>query len=974
MDKGAVFAIPLGVDYARAFVDGFCDRIPDHQDRAQSIIFVNTERTKRRLVELFVEAGPTLIPQIYSFAEIAHDPFFVSDAAEAPDPIHTQLTLAEMISGLLKARPDLAPQAAVYDLAESLQNLMSELQGEAVALKNLTNLDLSDHAEQWAISQTFLKILLQYEADSGLSSSALRYHHVLDDLERYWQEFPPTAQVFVIGSTGSRNESLRLMKLVLSLDSGTVVLPGVDPNLKEDWPLFTDDTPQLDHPQGVLAKTLRSLDRTPDDLDTWQDHEKTARNDLLSLSLIPAPVTDRWRDVGFNLVPQLHDATKALSLLESQDQRQEALAIAAILREAAEDRRSAALITPDRNLSRRVSAQLDRWGILPDDSAGQPLHQSPEGIFLRLIAQGLDGPIQPQVLLALLSHSATHQGEGRAAHALMVQKFDLKFLRNPNPVFEADKIKAWADPLGAEVIFWAHWLSKVLGLFQTRNTLHLKDWIDHLIEAVQLLTTGTNAQENSFWASDAAVRIDQHLTSLKTAPYASKLSAFEFSKLLGNVLRDELPLPAHLAHPLISIWGTLEARVQGADLVILGGLNEGIWPQSDEPDIWLSRDMRKQLGLLPPERLIGLSAHDFQQASMASSVIFSRALRSDDAQTTPARWLSRLTHLLGGLGDEGETVLQSMRDRGDIYLAYADLLDQPAASEVKPATSRPAPKLPDGASLNDLSVTDVKTLVNDPYDIYAKRILVLRKVNPIGRAADTRDRGTALHAIAEAFSKTDHPWTAQDLKMDGAYDRFVSAMDQILEQQAPNETLRLMWRTGILRVLEWFLDGEAGRRQAGTSAAIEAKGELHFHDLGLVLRTRADRIDKGDDGYRIYDYKGGNPPTKGDIKNGDKQLSLMALILRAGGFDDLPPDHIAHLEFIGFHPSQTTQIDETIDKDALDQIEAEFTALMSHYAKGGGFVARDRPNQLKRFPSDYEHLSRFGEWTDADDPIIIDMT
>ena len=110
----------------------------------------------------------------------------------------------------------------------------------------------------------------------------------------------------------------------------------------------------------------------------------------------------------------------------------------------------------------------------------------------------------------------------------------------------------------------------------------------------------------------------------------------------------------------ICIRGSREAREVQADLVILAGLNEGIWPQPAAPDPWLSRQMRLKLGLLLPERQIGLAAHDFQQALAARQVILTRATRDDEAQTVPSRWLDRLINLMTGL--EGETgAVQAMQ-------------------------------------------------------------------------------------------------------------------------------------------------------------------------------------------------------------------------------------------------------------------------------------------------------------------------
>ena len=86
----------------------------------------------------------------------------------------------------------------------------------------------------------------------------------------------------------------------------------------------------------------------------------------------------------------LTDATHDITLVETDTPRQEAEAIALKLREAAAANRKAALVTPDRNLTRQVAAALDRWNLVPDDSAGVPLAQTASGRLLRQIIEGLE--------------------------------------------------------------------------------------------------------------------------------------------------------------------------------------------------------------------------------------------------------------------------------------------------------------------------------------------------------------------------------------------------------------------------------------------------------------------------------------------------------------------------------------------------------------------------------------------------------
>ncbi len=977
MTKGSVFSLPLGADFARSFVEGFLDRVTDPMDRAACHIFVNTERTKRRMIELFAEFGPGLLPQIHTLSHLANDPLHLCGFNSASANLSDRLELARLIRGLLAAKPELAPAATVYELADSLYALMDEAHGERVALANLAELEIGEHAAQWEITKEFLAIFAEYEKMIDLSTPAKQTHAVLDVYEEIWNDQPTPTRIFIVGSTGSRGQSLRFMKLVRELPNGVVVLPGVDPNIDEVEHHFSDTSPKLDHPQGVLLKTMRELGVSIATLNSWEPAEKPKRNDLLSLALVPAPVTDRWLVEAPKHLENLDAATAGLALLEAEDVHSEATAIAAALREAVEAGKSTALITPNRILARRVSTQLLRWGIIADDSAGQPLHLSPEGILIRMIADGFGKPLTPNLLLNVLSHALTHQGEARqgmrSEHALLLQEFDIQFLRQPIQEFDLAQADAWAKRKGAFADKWLTWVKACFVEPKTIQQASIADWSDHLTKLTSKISAGSHSDKTDYWQSDAGGMIGDKLAQLLHVTDDTLISAFEFSRLLANILQEEVPTEPSLVHPNVAIWGTLEARVQGADFVVLGGLNETVWPVQETPDIWLSREMRLKLGMLPPERRIGLAAHDFQQAAFAPEVLFTRSLRDVDAQTTPSRWLLRLTNLLAGI-DKDEKALKKMKRRGQKFSDYARQIEVPKEGEQQAGALRPSPKLPDRKALSNLSVTDVKTLIKNPYAIYAKRALGLKKLDPVGRDEDARDRGTMLHSVVEEFTRKDNDWTETDLKLDGAKDRFLETLDEVLSGHPASASNKSLWRSAVLRVVDWFLEGEVARRKSGTNVGLEAKGEYTYPELGITLRTVVDRIDQSPTGYRIYDYKAGKAPKEKDITRGDKQLSLMALILRAGGVDEIARGDIDHLEFIGFHREEKTTVEPGVSNDDLDTVEKELLSLLGHYARGGGFVARDRPEEDPFYPSEYDHLARFSEWTDADDPVEIDLT
>ena len=123
--------------------------------------------------------------------------------------------------------------------------------------------------------------------------------------------------------------------------------------------------------------------------------------------------------------------------------------------------------------------------------------------------------------------------------------------------------------------------------------------------------------------------------------------------------------------------------------------------------------MRKEAGLLSPERRIGLSAHDYQQAVCSSSVLITRSTKDNEAETIPSRWLNRLLNLLNGLsGNNGPEAIEKMKGRGTKWLDWAN--ETKIFTPSKPA-KRPSPKPPKNTRPKKLSVTEIKTLIRDPY-------------------------------------------------------------------------------------------------------------------------------------------------------------------------------------------------------------------------------------------------------------------
>nr|WP_281496138.1 double-strand break repair protein AddB [Marivita sp. S6314] len=962
--------MPPGADFATQLVLGLKHRLREAPPEAMARVelVLNTRRMQRRVEAVFDTLGAGFLPRIRLITDLA-DPI---ETALLPKPVpalRRQLELAELVSRLIDADPSLAPRAAIYDLAQSLGALLDEMQAEGVTPADIADLDVTDQSGHWERAQRFLGIITQYfDPNSDTPDAATINRRVLANKLMRWADAPPDHPVIIAGSTGSRGSAFQLMCAAATLPHGAVILPGFDFDTPVSvWSVLRDNARNTDamqgedHPQFRFARLMDHLGVAADQVQGWTDAPapNPARNALVSLSLRPAPVTDQWLMDGPAL-PPLSEAISSLTLLEAPSPRNEARAIALRLRQAAEDGTTAALITPDRMLTRRVSALLDRWNILPDDSAGTPAQLTAPGRLLRHIAQlRVKGPTA-DALLTLLKHPLCHSGADRGQHLLWTSELELFIRKTGVPYPDLKQLQAWKK--ADKAADWLAWMDACLLQPAITATRPLGDHItDHIAQAEQICAGSTSDDASELWAKEAGKVARKVFDALiENAGFGGILSARDYADLIDGVLRAEEVRDRDAPHPHILIWGTIEARVMGADLVILGGLNEHSWPDAPPADPWLNRRMRQQAGLLLPERRIGLSAHDFQQAIGAKEVWLTRAERSEDAETVPSRWLNRLTNLMQGLPQTGgPEALKEIRARGNHWLRLGQALETPILSQ--PAV-RPSPVPPLIARPTELSVTNIEKLIRDPYAIYASKVLRLRPLHPIQHAPNPMHRGTILHKVFEDFVSD----TAENVDL-VTENRLIQTATDILEANVPWPADRIQWRVRIEKIARWFVENERARRVLARPVLFEKTGAITLAKPPFKITAKADRIDLNDRAEAfVYDYKTGTAPTRDQQMVFDVQLLVTAALICEGGFTQLSPRSVADARYISLG-GEGKEVPAPLDECPPDRTLAMLNTLIEAYRDPDtGYTARNKMHK-DVFGSDYDQLSRYGEW-DASNP------
>ncbi|GJL91455.1 double-strand break repair protein AddB [Hyphococcus sp.] len=941
-------------------------------------VYLPTRRAARACAEAFLVAADgsaCLTPRIKALGDIDEDEFDIGDFGLT---IEDELALAPVVSSstrrLVLARWVAEKEKTFFDgqrrwaaaisAADELGKLLDSLYTEEVNLQKLHSIVPERLAAHWQESLQFLEIITKawpdYLAAEGVSDPAARRIALIDLQTRRWQSAPPEKPVIIAGTTGSTPAVARLMKCVASLGHGAVVLPGLDLSAPEHiWE--TIDEP---HPQSGLKALLGSLGIGRDAVQAWplQSGEASARAELMTIVLRPAEASDDWRRWAQDVKSadkDVRNALKGLRLIEARDEESEAAAIALKFREAIETPdRTAMLVTPDRDLARRVTMKMRRWGVNVDDSAGAPFANTPCGIYLRLAARWLDDPSDPVRVMALVDHPLFGGGLDAKSRVRAAQFFD-RALRGLRPAAGMEglrrKLAAQTEP-PPHAVAMLDVLSKAYGLWATAEASFADRFEAHLSAAEMLSASNEVSGAEQLWRGDDGEAGAIMLASLRPALsliVADQASDYAdiFARLIaGGAVRRRAP-----AHPRLSILGPLEARLQTADLVILAGLNEGVWPRDAAIDPFLSRQMRSELGLPSPERRIGLAAHDFAQLTAAPEVVLTRSARAAGKPTKSSRWIVRLKNILKGAG------FLSDIDESEVAEALVAMLDRPEAVK---AVAAPAPRPPLGARPKGLSVTQIGTLLRDPYAIYASKILRLRKLDPLGEVFDQRYLGILFHKVLEDFVREDRSpeRSAQ-----------ISRLKDLFEQHAPAHGLdahhSAFWRARAEEAFVFLADWDAVRRAAGAPVILEGRGKtkLSVDDQSFELVAQADRIDRLEDGSAyIVDYKSGKPPShKQEKANFNPQLPLTGLIVAAGGFEELGATNVSGFEYVRVVSRKKREEDAGAEgndaRDAMNEAHDGLISIIRHFNdEKAPYLSQPRPQFINPY-GDYDHLARRGE-------------
>jgi len=941
-----VFTIPSGLSFVDALAEGLWSQAQGDYSLADTRIFLPTRRACLHLREAFLrrmDKKAALLPRMQPLGDIDEEEFFFADAAldTAIPPAIAPLRRKLLLTQLIMAKDDHMHVDQAAQLADALAQFLDQAQIMRCDFsKLLTLVEQQDLAEHWKQTVAFLEILTtawpKILAAEGCIDPAERRNRLLETQAAAWRTQPPKFPVIAAGSTGTMPATRDFLDTIAGLPAGSVILPGLDQEMDEEsWQAVEES-----HPQHGMKELLKKLDVKRTDVKIWGAQRPAApRIRLLQESMRPTEVTEEWRKLRPADIPP--EALKGLLFIELNHPQEEAQAIALIMRATLEtEGKTAALVTPDRNLAERVSGLLARWGIEANDSGGVSLAACPIGGFLLDLLAAASPEATAVDYLSLLKHPLAACGLSTAGCRARAREIEISVWRKEKAEKSTwlDTFKKSLRPLGA----------------QGKKRLPLSEWIAAHIKLAE--TIAASDQETGaarLWKGDDGEAAAAWLEEWRASAHGfHPLTGEDYRGLFTQLLRTITVRPRYAQHPRLSILGPLEARLIQSDVMILGGLNEGVWPPEVSVDPWMSRPMKNKFGLAAPELRIGLSAHDFVQLTAAPEVFITRARRAGNAPTVPSRFLLQL-----------ETVLQALGHRDKLtthepWQSWAQMLDEPP--HVVPC-AKPAPKPPREARPRQLSVTEIGAWQRNPYGIYAKCILNLRKLDPLDADIDMADRGTVIHEALDRFIKT-YP----DRLPENALEELLMLGRKLFAAYDEHPQAKAFWWPRFERIAAWFIANEQERRDAGIKVIkAEAAGKIMLNNF--TLKGRADRIDRLADGtLAIIDYKTGATPKVEDVKQGlEPQLPLLAAIAEQNGFEGVGRASVGEIAYWKLSGGREIADMKPIKGDIVHmsrQARAGLEKLIEKFADPATpYLAVPRPNYRPRY-DDYGHLARLAEW------------
>lgn len=980
-----VFNIPFSQDFAKIIASSILEEYKEKPLEMADVLFLlPNRRACKTFAETFIKLkGETsmMLPRFVPIADIDDEELLISILSQnnkddflkiLPEISKIERTL--LFTRIIKSRPaDFGMKESSYSqssyLANALADLIDAVENEGLTYDNLSNLVPEEYSINWQETLRFLEIITKFWPEilkeRNVVDASTRRNLLIKMQAKYWRENPINTPVIVAGTTATFPAMKELVKSVMDLPNGKIILQGIDNYISDEAWDNIDET----HPQYELKDLLHYLELNRKDVVEYKNEDLNdvfkARKKLISEMMLPADVTNKWRELNSDIIPK--NAIENLTYIDCDTITEEAIAIALIMRKNLDVAgRTIFLVTPDRSLARRVANQLYRWGLEVDDSAGIPLHQTAIGLYLRQLISVVEKGFSPVEFLSLLKHPLSVNGIEVKEFRKNTRKLELNFFRGVKPESGIDSLIKMASVKEKceDIALWLKDIetsfSMVIDAFK-QDKVSFKELIEiHINLAEEFAKKEGISGADILWKGEVGEAAAKFIANLyEYAEILGEIDPKEYLALFEALSSNITVRSRYGSHPRLSILGPIEARLTSSDVVIISGVNEGVWPKTINADPWMSRPMKKDFGLPMPEKSIGVMAHDFCSLFASKKTYITRSKRVEGTPMVESRWMLRLKTVLNAISLD----IKDLENEKE-WLYLAKKIDMPSDFiKINP----PSPKPPVSARPRKLSVSAMEMWARDPYFIFAKHILNLRKLDDIEADISIADYGNIIHEILEEFYKSNPRKFPNDAK-----EKLLKLGKEKFETQNITPAIFAFWRGKFEKIIDWICEYETKNREGVVYSYVEKWGSYGFkvNNGEFEVYAKADRIDETSDGkLKIIDYKTGSIKSKNEIYECyAPQLPLEAIIAQNNGFEEIDAKEVEEMDYWKLSGSRdgskVAKFNSNVE-ELLDSTIEKITEMINKFDdKNTGYESRPNPKFAPKY-SDYNHLARVAEWASS---------
>lgn len=573
-----------------------------------------------------------------------------------------------------------------------------------------------------------------------------------------------------------------------------------------------------------------------------------------------------------------------------------------------------AIIAHNQKSKEQYAIYLDKYNVKYHDIFGIDILKKPVISLILLIAENLCSEFNLKNFFTIISHPLINSEHAQRIKNLIRKKNRL--------ASNLEAISALIEENGDDELkeYYSHLYKIISTKARSNKFINL---FKHTIELLEELIPEIWQDNPDISASLAEIVQSNWQISLKDIK--------DFPELLKQTLEGGR-LSNTESSAKITICRPHEAALINYDIVIITDLNENIYPSGFHSSPWLNLTMQKELGLFTSLAILGDSLYDFYLNMQNKKIILTRSRRQGSLkQLLPSPFLLHLMHILG--------------DRFNKIVAK---LEKPNIQTTEINTYAKGKIFPD-----QISATDIETLIRAPYNFYAKKILRLKKIEEIDEKPNLAEFGNFFHLVAEKYTKNYNKKESDKILS------FTQIGQDLLDTLDIPEYSKKAWGTKLSAIAPEFIEFDEARRENSSSIYTELKGKLQLNICGKPINiiAIADRIEVNHNNIAtIIDYKTGVVPTKKDVLSGlSPQLIIEAIILSENGFN-IKSSEVHKLIYVKINSSapyiKTTEI--KITKEDLSDHKNGLIELLEYYVENMNFVIE--PSQMSY--DNYSHLAR----------------